>query len=350
MLFKSKKIIGIDIGSSSIKVAEAELSAKGITLNSFAMVPTPANSIQNAEILDIGLVSEALKSALSQIGTNNKNVCIGINGPSVIVKKLSTAKISEKLMDQQIKWEAEQYIPFDINNVALDYHILKTSSSADTMDVLLVAAQNATLFQYAEAVQQIGLTNSIVDVGGFALANTFEFNYGRSPNEVIALINVGANITNFVVVQNSEVVFSRDLSVGGFNITTEIHKEMGVTIEEAEALKLSAVDKKEVPDEVHSIMSSVCEGIADEIKGNVDFFAATSNGATITKCFISGGSSKVTGLIEQIGRVTNCPVEILNPFLRTVVTSKKINPVYINSVSAFAPIVIGLAIRKMGDR
>lgn len=350
MLFKSKKVIGIDIGSSSIKVAEAELSSKGVNLLSFSMVSTPPNSIQNGEIVDVGLVTEALRGALARIGTNIQNASLGINGPSVIVKKLTTARISEKLMDQQIKWEAEQYIPFDINNVALDYHILKTSPAPDTMDVLLVAAQNATMFQYAEVIQNVGLVNSIVDASGFALANIYEMNYGKSGRDVVALINLGANITNFVVIQNGEVVFSRDLSAGGYNITNEIHKEMGVTIEEAEALKLSAIDKKEVPDEVHSVISSVCEAIAEEIKNSVDFFAATSNGATINKCFVTGGSSKVSGLIEQIGRVATCPVEIMNPFLRTQLSSKKIDPTYVKSVSSFASVVLGLAIRKAGDR
>ncbi len=164
--------------------------------------------------------------------------------------------MDRKLIKDQIRFEAEQYIPFDINNISLAYHVLSGSSSPDTMDILLIAAQNELVNQYTQVVSFSSLNCSVLDVSGFALANAFEVNYGKLPGEVVGVLNFGASITNFVVVQNGEVIFCRDIPVGGANYTNEIHKAMGVTVAEAEALKLSAISRREVPDEVHSVISA----------------------------------------------------------------------------------------------
>lgn len=347
--FKSKKVIGLDIGTSTIKVAEAEVSSRGITLQSFAMMQTPTNAINNGDIADAGAISAVIMTLINQLKTKNKNVSIGLWGSAVIVKKLTTPRIQQKLIDQQIRWEAEQYIPFDINNVALDYHVIN-SGSAETMDIILVAAQNEVVFQYSEVVQMSGLNNSIMDVAGFALANCFEANYGKMMGETVGIINFGAGVTNFVAIQNGEVVFSRDVPVGGVNYTNEIHKELGVTTIEAEALKLSAAQKKEVPDEVHSIISATTESVCEELKNSFDFFSATTNGLVLSRCFVTGGGAQLPGLIDQIGKVVNAPAERMNPFLKVKFNHKKLDSNYMNQVSPYLSVVMGLAMRELGDR
>lgn len=228
MFFKSKKIIGLDIGTSSIKMAEMNVSRSGAQLVSFGIAPTPPNSVSGGEINDIASVGVTIQSLAAEMKTKRKIVATAMWGTAVIVKKITIPKIDKKLIRDQIRFEAEQYIPFDINNISLAHHILNGSSTADTMDILLVAAQNELVSQYSQAVEVTGLHCGVLDVSGFALANCFEINYGRVPGEVIGILNFGASITNFVVISNGDVIFCRDIPVGGANYTNEIHKAMGV--------------------------------------------------------------------------------------------------------------------------
>lgn len=349
MFFKSKKVIGLDIGTSSIKLAEMDVSSKGAQLLSFGFAPTPPNAVSGGEIVDISAVGMAIQSLVAEVGSRRKIASTAMWGTAVIVKKITIPRIDKKLIKDQIRFEAEQYIPFDINNISLAHHILNTSSSPDTMDILLVAAQNELVLQYTQTIEMTGLSCGVLDVSGFALANSFELNYGRIPGEVIGLLNFGASITNFVVIQNGEVIFCRDIPVGGANYTNEIHKGMGVTIPEAEALKLSAVSRREVPDEVHSIISATNEAVTEEIRSSLDFLSATTNGISLSRCFYTGGSSATSGLVETVTRVTGVPMEPFNPFIRIKANPKKFSQEYLDQIRSFAGVVTGLALRTQGD-
>ncbi|UOF02935.1 type IV pilus assembly protein PilM [Bdellovibrio reynosensis] len=349
MFFKSKKVIGLDIGTSSIKLAEMDFNGKGAQLLSFGFAPTPPNSVTGGEIVDIASVGIAIQSLINEVKTKRKNIATAMWGTAVIVKKITIPRMDKKLIKDQIRFEAEQYIPFDINNISLAHHILAASSSPDTMDILLIAAQNELVTQYTQVIEVSGLTCGVLDVSGFALANAFELNYGKIPGEIIGILNFGASITNFVVVQNGEVIFCRDIPVGGANYTNEIHKAMGVTVGEAEALKLSAVSRREVPDEVHSIISATNEAVTEEIRSSLDFLSATTNGLVLNRCFYTGGSSATSGLIETVSRVTGILMEPFNPFLRVKANPKKFSPEYLDQISSFAGVVTGLALREKGD-
>lgn len=349
MLFKSKKVIGLDIGTSSIKLAEMDVGGKDVQLLSFGFVPTPPNSVTGGEIVDVGSVGNAIKTLINEVKTKRKNVATAMWGTAVIVKKITIPKMDKKLIKDQIRFEAEQYIPFDINNISLAYHVLTGSSSPDTIDLLLIAAQNELVSQYTQVLEVCGLNCGVLDVSGFALANSFELNYGKFNHEVIGLLNFGASITNFVVVKDGEVIFCRDIPVGGINYTNEIHKVMGITIPEAEALKLSASSGKEVPDEVHSIISATNDAVTEEIRSSLDFLSATTNGLTLNRCYYTGGSSATSGLVEAVSRTNNVPMEILNPFLKVKANPKKFTPDYLEQISSFASVVTGLALRQMGD-
>jgi type IV pilus assembly protein PilM len=349
MLFKSKKIIGLDIGTSSIKMAEMDVSRGGAQLVSFGIAPTPPNAVTGGEINDIPSVGMALQGLAADLKTKRKSVATAMWGTAVIVKKITIPRIDKKLIKDQMRFEAEQYIPFDINNISLAHHVLNTSSSPDMMDILLVAAQNELVTQYTQVVEVTGMHCNILDVSGFALANCFEMNYGKVPGEVIGILNFGASITNFVVISNGDVVFCRDIPVGGANYTNEIHKAMGVTLVEAEALKLSAAARREVPDEVHSIISATNEAVTEEVRNSLDFLSATTNGMTLTRCFYTGGSSATNGLIETLNRVTGVSFEAFDPFVRIKTNPKKFSPEYAEQIKAFAGVVTGLALREAGD-
>ncbi|AHZ86917.1 type IV pilus assembly protein PilM [Bdellovibrio bacteriovorus] len=349
MFFKSKKVIGLDIGSSSIKLAEMDVSGKGAQLLSFGFAPTPPNAVSGGEIVDIASVGIAIQQLINEVKTKRKIIATAMWGTAVIVKKITIPKMDRKLIKDQIRFEAEQYIPFDINNISLAHHILNSSASPDAMDILLIAAQNELVTQYTQVIEVSGLTCGVLDVSGFALANAFELNYGKIPGEVIGILNFGASITNFVVLQNGEVIFCRDIPVGGANYTNEIHKAMGVTVAEAEALKLSAISRREVPDEVHSIISATNEAVTEEIRSSLDFLSATTNGLVLSRCFYTGGSSATSGLVETVSRVTGIMMEPFNPFLRVKANPKKFSPEYLDQISSFAGVVTGLALREQGD-
>ncbi len=348
-MFSGKKIIGLDIGSSSIKMAEVLISRKGAELLSFSFTPTPPNAISGGEIQDAGSLGASIQSALMELKSKRKYVGTAMWGTAVIVKKITIPRMDKKIIADQLRFEAEQYIPFDISNVTLAHHLLKTTSSPETMELILVAAQNELISQYKNVIDNIGLRCGLLDVAGFALANTFELNYGIVRNETVGVLNFGAAITNFVVLHDGEVLFCRDIPVGGQNYTNEISKGLGVSLQEAEALKLSASEKKEVPDEVHSLISATNEAITEEIKNSLEFLSATTNGLNLNRCYITGGAHVTPGLSETIQRLLNFPVEVFNPFRKVKVNNKRFNQGYLQQIKSFLPVVMGLALREVGD-
>lgn len=348
MLFKSKKVIGLDIGTSSLKLAELDVTKNGATLHSFRLAPTPLNAINNGEIADAASLGAAIRSLAQEASSKRKTVATGMWGMSVIVKKITMPKMDRKLLNDQIRYEAEQYIPFDINNVSLAHHVLNTSSAPDTQDVLLIAAQNELVAQYSSSVELAGLECKVLDVSGFALANCYEMNYGRNA-ENVGLLNFGASVTNFVVLSNGEVVFCRDIPVGGANYTNEIAKGMGVSAQEAEMLKLSAVARQEVPDDVISLISATNETVAEEVRNSLDFLNATTNGLALNRILVTGGASVTTGLMDAVSRVSGLPLEPFNPFARVKTNPKKINQEELDRTSAFAAVALGLGVRQAGD-
>jgi type IV pilus assembly protein PilM len=349
MFFKSKKIIGLDIGTSSVKLAEIELSRSGASLLSYAMAPTPSASISGGEISNPGAISATIQSLIAQTRTKTKNVATGMWGTAVIVKKITVPAVEENMLAEQVRWEAEQYIPFDINEISLSFHLLKSFSNAETMDLLLIAAQNELVFQYTSTIEEAGLKASILDVSSFALANCFEFNYGKRNGETIGVLNIGAGVTNFAVIHNGDLIFSRDIPVGGANYSNEIHKELAISIADAEALKLSAAGQGEVPDEVHSIISATNDVVAEEIRNSFDFFAATSGGLTLNRVYYTGGGTLTPGLIEGLGRSTGIEFELFNPFINIKSGNKSFNEVFLSQIAPYASVVLGLALRQVGD-
>lgn len=348
MFFSANKILGLDIGSSSIKVAELDVSKSGAKLVNFGMIQTPPNSINGGDIADVNSLAVAVKTVCAEIKAKRKNAAVGMFGTAVIVKKITIPRIDMKLVSEQVKWEAEQYIPFDVNSISLAHHVINPKSDAETMDILLIAAQNELVAEYYQLVQNADLKMGVLDVSAFALANVFEFNYGRSSGAV-GLLNLGSAITTFVVVANGEVVFCRDMPIGGQNYTNDIHKEMGVSLPEAESLKLSAASGGAVPDEVHSVLSSTTEIITEEIRNSFDFFAGSSGGLNVSQVYYTGGAAATPGLIRNLTQATRLNLEWLNPFLRVTSGNKKISTMYLDQITPFCAVAFGLGMRKMGD-
>lgn len=350
MFFKSKKLIGLDIGTANIKMAEMDVSRRGGKLMAFTIMPTPAKAIHAGEIADPAALSDALKSMVASSGSKRTSASVGLWGTSLITKRITIPQMDEKLVAGQIRWEAEQYIPFDINEVNIDFKILKNfHSSPEGMDVLLVAARQEMAFLYQDIVQSAGLQCSVIDVSGFALANCFLSNWGSQKGQTVGLLNFGAAITNFIVIEDGEVIFCRDIPVGGMTYSTEIQKAMDISLEEAEAMKISACTNQAAPEEVGKVIASSHEIVSEEIQSSLDFFTNTTPGLPVKQCFVTGGASRTTGLVEHVSQHTKLNMERLNPFHTIKVNEKTLNPAYVAEISDFAAISMGLAMRSVGD-
>ena len=348
MLFKKKGLLGLDIGSSSIKIAEVIVGKKGHTLQNFGLIPTPPQATSGGDIVDANLLVETIRHLLTEIKTKNKNTVTGLWGASVIVKRISIPRMEEALIADQIRWEAEQYIPYDINEVHLDYKILKvTPSDSDTMDILLIAAVQEMIFNCAEIVTASGLTCVVLDVEGFALANCFEANYGVLHGELLGLLNIGSSVTNFVVVEDGEVIFCRDIPMGGLTYTNELAKSLGLSMTEAEGIKLAVGSGQAVPEEAGAVIESTHETVIEEINGSIEFFNNTNSGATLSRLFLTGGGSKTTGLFQAISQVLPC--ERFNPFQTVKASGRAFSEPYINQIRDYSAISMGLSLRTLGD-
>ena len=348
MFFGSKKLLGLDIGSTSIKLCELDFSSSKGTLQNFMMIPIPTGTMGGGEILDVDRLTSTITKMVKDLKSSRKGAVIGMWGTSVFIKRISIPKVDAKLIAEQLRFEAEQHIPFDINNVSLSHHVLPFLSTSETVDILLIAAQNEVTRQYIQVLETAQLATSVVDVSGFALANVFEYNYGRNPNSNFLILNIGAQVTNFVAIEAGEVIFCRDIPVGGNSYNAEISKNFGLTYQEAESLKLSASKGQEVPEGVSQTITQVNDQIIDEIRSTLDFLKVTNQGFVISKVYFSGGGSLTPGLVPGLTRSLDLNFEALNPY-RKIAAGKKVNSSYLQQIAPFVSISLGLGLRQASD-
>ena len=351
---RRKNALGLDIGSSSVKLVQLKESKKGIQLATFAMAPLPSEAIVDGALMNATAVVETIQSMLAAQKLKNKEAAVSISGHSVIIKKISLPAMTQDELDDSIKWEAEQYIPFDVNDVYLDYQILQSRPEQGQMDVLLVAAKKEIVDEYSAIVKEAGLDPVVVDVDCFTIQNAFEVNYGYPPGEAIVLLDVGASTININVISNDITTFTRDISMGGNQFTEEIQKQLNVSYEEAEAYKLGGergVDADSVvPQEVERVMQAVSEQMASEIHRSLDFYLATSSEGRMSRVYLSGGTAKVPSLARTIEDRVGVAVELIDPFKNIQIDPKIFNIDYINEVRPLAACAVGLGLRTGGDK
>jgi len=350
---KKKGLVGVDIGSSAVKAVELKVGGKGgdeYQLVNIGMEPLPPEAIVDGAIMDSGAVIDSIQRLFQENKIKTGDVATGVSGNAVIVKKISLPQMSPDELAESIHWEAEQYIPFDIQDVALDYELIEGGGSGGNMDVLLVAVKKDKISEYTSAITQAGRNAAIVDVDVFALQNCYEINYGVDSSHVVALLNIGASIMNVNVVKGGVSVFNRDIAAGGNQYTDAIQKDLNLSFEQAEALKKGEQVEGAAPESLHPILQAVSENVAMEIQKTFDFFRATSQEDRIDKIFISGGTAKIHGLRDLLQDRFGAPVELLNPFLNVRYSEKDFNPDYLEDIGPSAAIAVGLAVRRVGDR
>ena len=350
---KKKGLVGVDIGSSAVKAVELKVGGKGgdeYQLVNIGLEPLPPEAIVDGAIMDSGAVIDAVQNLFQDNRIKTADCATGVSGNAVIVKKISLPQMSEEELAESIHWEAEQYIPFDIQDVALDYEVVEGGGAGGNMDVLLVAVKKDKISEYTSAITQAGRNPTIVDVDVFALQNCYEVNYVPDPGRVVALLNIGASIMNINVVKDGFSVFNRDIAVGGNQYTDAIQKDLNLSFEQAEALKRGEQIEEASPESLHPILQAVSENIATEIQRTFDFFRATSQEDRVDQIYLSGGAANVHGLRDLLADRLDAPVELLNPFLNVRYSEKDFDPAFLDEIGPSAAIAVGLAVRRVGDR
>ena len=347
---KGKQLLGLDIGTSAVKAIVLKEQYKSYTLQALGIEPLPPEVIVDGAIMDSAIVVEAIQKILSTQKIRLKNVALSVSGHSVIVKRITLPRMSKEELTDSIHWEAEQYIPFDIEDVNIDFHIVEHQGdqAGSEMDVVLVAVKKDKVNDYTNLVRQAGLNPVIVDVDGFAIGNQYEINYGIELDKVIALIDIGAGVMNINIMQGEEHMLYRDISIGGNQFTDAIQKELNVSFDQAEQLKMGDTVEGINPESVNEIINSVAEDISHEIQRSFDYFKATSSTPNIDRVVLTGGCSKIRGggianfLSERLG------VEVIigNPFNNISYNEKKFDPVMIQEVAPLCAVAVGLALRR----
>ncbi len=353
MFFGSQKkdIIGVDIGSSSVKLVQLRESKGVFHLSSIGIAPLPPEAIVDGAIMDSSSVVEVIDDLVKSLKLKTKNVATSISGHSVIIRKIKLPIMTEEEMEASIQWEAEQYIPFEISEVNLDFQILgPDSADPSQMNVILVAAKKDFVNDYIAVFNECGLVPIVLDIDCFAMENAFEANREIDEQGVIALVNMGSSAMNVNVLKDGVSVFTRDITVGGNMINEEIQKRLGLSSDDAETLKLGGsvdgVDKTSADEVIVDAM----ESLVQEVQRSLDFFSATASDDKIQTVFVTGGVSRNPAVVKLLNERLDLPVELLNAFSQVVIDEKNFDMEYIDAIGPLMSVAVGLAMRRLGDK
>ena len=346
---KRRETVGIDIGSSSVKLVQLKKVKGAFHLVNLGVLPLPAEAIVDNTIMDSSSIVETIKQLMQSLRINAGDAVSSISGNSVIIRKIVLPAMASEELEEQIQWEAEQYIPFDLNDVNIDFQILgPDENDPSKMLVLLVASKKENVNDYVSVFNESGLKLAVMDVDAFALQNAFESNYDVFPEEVIGLVNIGANIMNLNVVKNGSSLFTRDVQLGGSLYTEEIQKQFGISTEEAEQIKISG--NCQDPDRLLELITRLNDTMALEMRRSLDFYNSTAGEGKIAKIFLSGGGAKIAQLTEAVSGRLGVPVEILNPFKKLDHDNNAFEPELLAEIAPLMTIAMGLATRRLGDK
>jgi type IV pilus assembly protein PilM len=349
---RAKSLVGLDIGSSAVKAVELKPAGRGYRVAAYGSEPLPPDSIVDGAIIDGAAVADAIRRLFESRSIRTRDVAASLSGNAVIVKKITLPTMTEAELAESIYWEAEQYIPFDIQDVNLDYQVLESTGSGDkgTMDVLLVAAKKEKIADYTGVIAQAGRAAVVVDVDAFALQNAFDVNYGLEGGQVTVLLNAGASAININIIANSQSVFTRDISLGGNAYTEAVQRELNLPFESAELLKKGAPVDGATFEDVLPVLRAMTENVLLEVQKTFDFFKATASTDEITRIMLSGGAARVEGFAEALQERFSTPVEMFDPFRKVTLDAKKFSADMRESIAPTAAVAIGLAVRRAGDR
>ncbi len=355
---KKNQLVGVDIGSFAIKVVEIEQTKKGRFLKNLGMIGLPRNTIREGDIVEQNVVAEALKELFKNLKIRNRNVAVALSGYPVMAKRITLPHSEREEIEATIHNQAEQYIPFDINDVNLDFDILENEETLSegedaaeekSLEVMLVAAKKDVIDAYVNLLTAADLSPGVLDADVFALQNAAELNI-TGEKKGYAIVNVGAEELSINTVVNGTSLFSRDSSFGGAQITDLIMSHFDADFETAEAIKLGAVTDKPWDTSLETSVSGVISDWAQEIRRALDFVETTYPDKSMGKIFVCGGSCRIKGFQKYLEAHTGLPVVELNPFANLIPNPGLFDEKYLNHMAPQACVATGLALRSIDDK
>jgi type IV pilus assembly protein PilM len=351
---KGRNCVSLDIGSSSVKLCALKSSKRGLQLQAFDYERLPPETIVDGALMNASIVSDAIQELLGRNKVRYKDTAMSVSGNTVIIKKITLPLMTQEELEESIQWEAEQYIPFDIKDVFIGHEVVAPRTEQGQMDVVLVAAKREMINDYTAVAHDAGLNPIVMDVDSFCLQNCYEANYGFHQGETVVLLDIGNSVVTMNVVTDGITMFTRDLSMGGSDITDEISKQLNITYEEAELYKMGgspgAQTDEVLPHEVEKIIGEKAEDMAAEIQRSIDFYAATAASSQIDKIVVSGGTAAIPSLVRIISRTSGVPSEVINPFRNVTYDDRNFPPERVQKWAPIAAIAVGLALRRTNER
>lgn len=345
---RQKLAVGLDIGSYAVKLCELSETGKNChQLLKLGSATLPEDAMVDGILQDPHAVSQVITRLFQNLQIKNKKVAISMSGYSVIVKKINLAVMSDQELAKHIHSEAEQYIPFDIDDVYLDFQDLKTNTpGSDRTDVMLVAAKKEVVDGYLSMLKELGLQPVLVDVDAFALENSFAYS-GGGMGENVALVDIGATKMSINILAHGTSILARDVVMGSRQITEQIHQQCGFDPEEAEAVKIGRQGPGEQQACLEEIFAKNCTQWILEIKKALDFYLAGHAEEGIDRLVLSGGGSRIKGFSQFLQEETGIKTEIFDPFATAAVNQNRIDPAYVAHIAPEMAIAVGLAIRAV---
>ncbi|MGA7595502.1 MAG: pilus assembly protein PilM [Gallionella sp.] len=347
---KSPPLIGVDISASSVKMVELSALPKkgGYTIERYAIELLPKDAITDGNINNLEAVSESMQRAWKRMGTRIRNVSMALPAAAVITKKiLLPAGLREEDLEYQVESEANQYIPFALEEVNLDFQVIGISpENPDELEVLLAASRKANVEDRVAAAQLAGLKTMVMDVEPYAAEMAFEQISAQIPgaavDKCVALIDIGANVMNVNVLRNGQSVYSRDQQVGGDQLTEQIQSVFGLSAEEAESAKRNGG----LPDNYESdVLSPFRENVVTEIARALQFFFTSTQYHEVDYVVLSGGCASLPGLDDAVATRTQVSTMVANPFA-LMKLSGRIKPRQLQTDAPSLIIACGLAMRR----
>lgn len=349
-MFRKKNPIGLDIGSAFIKIAQLNDTKAGYELALFDMLRLQPGIIMDGAVVDKKELRISVRELLKKAGVKKGEAVIGVSGnSSVIVKKITIPLMTEDELESSIKYEAEQYVPFNIDDVNIDFQMLGPNPYEDgQMDVILIAVKKTVIEDYCDVVSSTGLETVIVDTDSFAVSNMYEFNHGIFERNNVAMINVGASLTNISILQNGLIVLARDIAIGSNCHTDALEKELRVSREDAERLKMGRYIEGLSPADVHMCINAASEEIYEELYRSFEYFRSSASEEGVDRIVLSGGAALINGFPKAMADRLGIGVEVADPF-RKIKISKKLDTVHVREIAPIAAVAVGLAMRRAGD-
>jgi type IV pilus assembly protein PilM len=343
---EGNNLVGVDIGTTSIKVCQVKQGRKGLELQKFGYQSLASQVVVDGQVMDANVVTELLQKIFKEGKIRQRDVAVSVSGQAAIIRKISVPLMTDAELNEQIQWEAEQHIPFDIKDVQVDHQVLGRNPDEGQMEVLLVAAKRDQIEDYAQIIRAAKLRPVICDIDAFATQNLFEATRGLPPDQTFALINVGATLTSLNVVARGVSAFSREIANGGNAVSEEIQRTLGIPYEQAEAYKCGDGQDGIVPDQVVQIVEGSCDSIAAEVQRSLDFFMATSGDSGISRLYVTGGCANLAPLAQAVEQRSRIPVETWVPTEALTSVSKDVNQELLMRHGLQLSVALGLGLRK----